>query len=811
MMILDPTYLRTIYDGLNSGAIHKDNASALPTGLVGIYEAAFPPTSNVNDRNKVLDFFTVWSLLRREVSAAFILPLLEGWKEEQLLEYIAQYSKWFNSPVSGKYQLYHERFRAFILQKISHQQISTCNDLIINQCQRALLEKNGNEWELYALECLSKHLLIKAMENGDGSALKSLAYNTTHWNRQIEISMGFEWSKKSIYHCLNFLNYKNDILVADYYLLLIKLKHMEEDSIQLTIRLFNENKANIAIERLRNISYSGYSAQSRQFTGYILCLIESIRINNGRFKTNEITFIKEVLQDLEGLVMDFDWFMPKGLLFIIYIESKRIGINANFLFEKTYINVNKFIENNKYNLDELFWTYELIISKINTYEKKEDLISNFIKTIKLNHSQSLLDKLIKLIEEDSCEFNIKQILKEINSQIYFEKSSLKQKTSENILDLKITNDSYDDYESQIANKIDEFIESNTIDNVILELPIIIKSLSSFIHGINSKSDKDEILNLINDELIKNNEFEKAIKLLPEKRDLVLIKISNIIAKRESLEIANLYIEKIDNQSKKDNTLLNIAQNYIKENRIIEAISILQNLYNKIRNEPIENRHFNFALDLAFELLKLNFRVEADLLLQKSLNLLNTIFDKNEVKKGFTDLNFIKYRNGIAFNKLAQFVNNDIFIKYLDENIKFNEIFIEYLNFVKENMTKSESKKIDSDFINNELMEIGDINSSARNLSLEKLRSLDITSINRNQFLSLVNRYMFFKDIGYVKEINIRKHLFELRFELDELEIFFNIWTLHSLFIDNKIELAEKWNETLNIQWALNIKNSFSEN
>jgi hypothetical protein len=31
----DPSYLRSIYDGLSAGSIYKDNAIALPIGLVG--------------------------------------------------------------------------------------------------------------------------------------------------------------------------------------------------------------------------------------------------------------------------------------------------------------------------------------------------------------------------------------------------------------------------------------------------------------------------------------------------------------------------------------------------------------------------------------------------------------------------------------------------------------------------------------------------------------------------------------------------------------------------------------------------------
>jgi len=63
MKMIDPTYLRTIHDGLLSGSVHKDNASALPQGV------------NVNQRKKFLEFFAVWALLKKEVSALLILLL----------------------------------------------------------------------------------------------------------------------------------------------------------------------------------------------------------------------------------------------------------------------------------------------------------------------------------------------------------------------------------------------------------------------------------------------------------------------------------------------------------------------------------------------------------------------------------------------------------------------------------------------------------------------------------------------------------------------------------------------------------------
>ncbi len=146
----DPTYLRTIYDGLLSGAIHKDNASNLPIGLIGIYEEAIPPSSNVNERKKFLEFFAVWSLLKKEVSAEFVIPLLEGWTEEQITGYIAQYSKWFNSPVSGKYVLYHERFRSYIMMRTSIKTIAVTRSSLIKILTQSIENENHFEHRGYA-------------------------------------------------------------------------------------------------------------------------------------------------------------------------------------------------------------------------------------------------------------------------------------------------------------------------------------------------------------------------------------------------------------------------------------------------------------------------------------------------------------------------------------------------------------------------------------------------------------------------------------------------------------------------------------
>ena len=146
-MMIDPTYLRSIHDGLNTGAINKDNASALPLGLVGVYEEALPPTSNVNERKKFMEFFGVWALLKKEVSMDFVLPLLEGWTEQEVIDYIGRYIKWFNSPEPGKYILYHFNFRAYLFLRIG-------NNVIYQLHKNILLNKDIDKayYNLYYLD-----------------------------------------------------------------------------------------------------------------------------------------------------------------------------------------------------------------------------------------------------------------------------------------------------------------------------------------------------------------------------------------------------------------------------------------------------------------------------------------------------------------------------------------------------------------------------------------------------------------------------------------------------------------------------------
>jgi hypothetical protein len=367
----DPTYLRSIYDGLSAGSINKDNATALPIGLVGVYEEALPPASNVNERKKFLEFFGVWALLKKEVSVAFVLPLLEGWTEEEVVNDIAKYSKWFNSPGSGTYILYHERFRTFLMQKISKKQLLENNALIIKNAQDSIAEKLGDDWERYALEHLSTHLLIAAMETGHGDDLKALAYNTSHWNRQVEISKGFEWSKSLLNDMMLWASKYDDDEVIECALNKVDLYHLEQNDAPRIVELVAQNDIETALNRIDAFGGNDKEGLQRKFILYMLCLMELtlLESKDKPFRKEAIEKLLKHLDDnlpVDHSVLNWNDFFPSYLCLSVVIDIINIGVNVECIFKRT----------GQYSVKKLL----LNDSNYSSYIKNFKLFEKYVKT-----------------------------------------------------------------------------------------------------------------------------------------------------------------------------------------------------------------------------------------------------------------------------------------------------------------------------------------------------------------------------------------------------------------------------------------------
>jgi hypothetical protein len=401
MNFTDPTYLRSIVDGLSTGSINKDNAKALPVGLVGIYEEALPPANNVNERKKFLEFFGVWALLKKEVSVTFVLPLLEDWTEQEVLDYIGKYSKWFNSPDSGKYVLYHERLRAFIQQKIAHAQFTKFNEHIISTGQSALALNQGDEWERYALEYLSTHLLIKAIETGNSDGLKTLAYNTSHWNRQIEISKGFEWSKSLLNDMMLWSSKYDDEEVIECAGKYLEIHQAEQNDFNSIFTLITTHDVEIGLARLETFGGNHTLGLKRKVVVIILILKRLITQNYSDNKTT----IEQLLHFFDNQIPnDFfltDFFTVDFLdkiineLQILGVESRSLKSRTQTIPSKVSIDIEKFEDK----LSRLIskWRekqveteiFELLLSPQLTTKDKYEKINSYITLLRSNNSISL--------------------------------------------------------------------------------------------------------------------------------------------------------------------------------------------------------------------------------------------------------------------------------------------------------------------------------------------------------------------------------------------------------------------------------------
>ena len=391
---LEPSYLRYIYDGLEKGDLHPDNAAALPEGITGLYEAAFEENKPARERQKLLETFAIWALLKKDVSAQFVAEILKV-PSEEIIDFIATYSSWFTSPESGKYQLYHERLKVFLLQKLSEQETATLHDKLVSRIEQAIAEQKDEEFEIYGLEYLSVHYFTTSMITGNGTKLITLSYNQNHWQRQLKLSKGFEWTIKGLKQVMTWASKFNDEEVIECGLQMVDLYHQEQNDAPQIVALVAEGEIEATLKRIEAFGGNDKEGLQRKFILYMLCLMELTLL-----ESKDKPFRKELTEKLlkhfdENLVIDhsvlnWDDFFPSYLMF--QIASKLIEIGSNHLI--IYNRNKKFIdwENEKNNNVE--------------FEKRKKINNEIIKInyLKIETINSSINELENQINKD--EFNL---------------------------------------------------------------------------------------------------------------------------------------------------------------------------------------------------------------------------------------------------------------------------------------------------------------------------------------------------------------------------------------------------------------------
>lgn len=336
---IDPTYLRYIYDSLNSGDLQKENHSNLPEGLIGVYEKSFPESIDLHKRIILFDFLKVFAIVKRDVSASFVAQIISC-NESVVVNQISSFSSWFNSPVSGKFHLYHERLRIYVLGKISQFDFDYCNDRIITQCQKSLINKSNDEFEYYALEFLSDHLFLKSMITENGEDLLSLAYNNSIWNRQLEISKVYDWSKKMLHYAMSWASKYDNDQVIECALHKVSLYHIEQNDTPLIVELVAQNDIETALHRIESFGGNDKEGLQRKFILYMLCFMELTLLSSKDMPFSRDALVKLLKSFDENIPIDHErvsWnlFFSSNLIFQISCSLAFFELDFLIIYKRT--------------------------------------------------------------------------------------------------------------------------------------------------------------------------------------------------------------------------------------------------------------------------------------------------------------------------------------------------------------------------------------------------------------------------------------------------------------------------------------------
>ena len=338
---LEPTYLRYIYDGLIKGSIHSENSAELPDGLIGMYEEALDQRTSVVERQKLLQRFAIWALLKKEVSAAFVAEIL-GETEDDIQEFISTYSAWFNSSESGKYQLYHERLKVYLLQKLSEGEVHALHEKLITRLERAIAEQKVDEFEWYGLEFLGYHYSIENKSTKDtkiANDIFNLFYEFQSSKkiikRQQKLANSHKWSKVNL-HLLSELGiiFKS-LKIFNISDLACEIHKDEYDIIERLEKILIDGNYNHAIDLVSELQADELELIEIKIY-HLLFVLFSCEDENG---IKNVVLILEDLLSNAGELFDFEEDLlrfigePSSLIFSICTKIERFGFSSDFIIQ----------------------------------------------------------------------------------------------------------------------------------------------------------------------------------------------------------------------------------------------------------------------------------------------------------------------------------------------------------------------------------------------------------------------------------------------------------------------------------------------
>ena len=624
MQQLEPTYLRYVYDGLSKGSISSNNPTSLPIGFIGLFEDEFPSSMPLVERMSILNRLAIWALLKGPVSIEMIAEVLNEHPDNTKV-LIDTYSKWFNSPEPGKYVLYHDRLRTYLLQKLSNHEVQDLNETLISYLENSLNSEGSKEAETYALEHLSTHMAVESQMGNNYDRLHEFVNQEDLWKRQVSESYEYKWSQRAIqYSIKEGARRHNEINTLESTVNSLKLSHKEQNSAEQIINFLNLGDYEIALKRAL------FFNDTNLFKIYLLMLYELLLggCKNEAFTKDVCKIIfNNIDKDKDNFTNRGDQVLinyPKKLILELYFKLTKIGIDATSLLEFTSFNfdtIYALIENGDIEINDLikYDLFTLIKDKYLNINSISKLFEKFHEIENTSRNSNLIDEFLSLLNGFIKKYDFsKELLKnsiEAHSALevldglnqIIASNNLFSWLKEEELDVLILNE----FES-ICNKHPQFASSYA--KLLFQLERNKEAIDILDNRVSKST---EIANYV----ISNNWIYKEIAILFFKNgntkdaNYILEKISGdkdvFLAqiyiefclhstKQDNSEINKKYIEKIQNvlytiedidtQPKRKKTL-----NYYYGN--IDLHIGMFNLYVKSNNKKLAKEHIQFALEL----------------------------------------------------------------------------------------------------------------------------------------------------------------------------------------------------------------------
>jgi hypothetical protein len=579
MSHLEPTYLRYIYDGLIKGSIHPENSADLPDGLIGLYEEAFDERTSVTERQKLLQRFAIWALLKKEVSAAFVAEVL-GQPEDEIQNFISTYSAWFNSPESGKYQLYHERLKLFLLQKMSEEEIHELLEKFISRLEHAIKEQKADEFEWYGLEFMAGHLSVAAMLNGDGEKLVYLSYSKVHWKRQIKMSKGYSWTKNGLKLVMKWASKFNDDEVVECGLQTVTLLNEEQNSVWEIVELVAQGEIDLALMRISDFEGNDKEDLQRKFILYMLCLWELTfgETKNESFKKEGICkVIKHLDEQMPNELTMLNWseFFSSYIMFQMAIVWNELNLDFRAITKRTHGFDFRCIVNQKnFNKEQFDLLFEFC-------EQTEDLLAFLVNFSINNHDFNTALLFLEDVKTTKLRYKLNSRLSKLIMNNDAERDKFMSKAIEEVTEIN------DQREKSIG--FSELATENYLQGTLQKSEELLNQSISIARTIDDLQNKCLVLSLISLELIKQQRLEKAKEIFIEgiEESLELQKwsneVKNVFSNFVSIEIKltgdySLTLKaasSIHDSQSKIQALLSISKALFLNNNISESDLILK--------------------------------------------------------------------------------------------------------------------------------------------------------------------------------------------------------------------------------------------